>query len=539
MAVDQEPFTDVRVRQAMRLIVDRDAMVEQVLAGYGRVANDLYCAARRRLHRRRPAAAQARHRGRQEAARRRRPERPHHRPVRSERHRRPWRTMIQLFAEKPRTPASPSTPRSSIGGTYWGDAVPEAHVRHRLLGYPQLPAAGRRRQPQGQRRRIPDDHWPPADSTFEADYKAALAETDDTKRKVITDKMQKELYDNGGLIIPFFQNLLDAYNGTCAGSRRAAEHVEPRPLRPGLEEPVLLRVVPRRMSNNRGVLKFIARRLALGVLTLFVVSLVVFAATQLLPSDPAQAILGRNATTASVAALRDKLGLDHTAFYQYTHWLKGIVTGDPGDSFNAQQPILSYIGDRVVNSLFLLVLASVISIPLSLWFGGYSARKRDTTFDNVTSNIDAGAGLAARVRRRHHLGAGVQRAGLAPAAGGQRDRHRPRAVVRHEGDDPADRDVGDRCRPLHLACGARVDDRGAGERLRRDGPAEGCAGEGRAVAARASQRARPGVPGHRPQHRLLRRRRHRGRGAVQLSGHRWRAARLPSASATSRSSSSW
>jgi peptide/nickel transport system permease protein len=140
------------------------------------------------------------------------------------------------------------------------------------------------------------------------------------------------------------------------------------------------------MSNNRGVLKFIARRLALGVLSLFVVSLVVFAATQLLPSDPAQAILGREATEASTNALREKLGLDHTAFYQYTHWLKGIVTGDPGDSFAASVPITSYISDRVVNSLFLLVLASLISIPLSLWFGGYSARKRDKTFDNVTSN---------------------------------------------------------------------------------------------------------------------------------------------------------
>ena len=141
------------------------------------------------------------------------------------------------------------------------------------------------------------------------------------------------------------------------------------------------------MSNNRGVLRFIARRLALGVLTLFVVSLVVFAATQLLPSDPAQAILGRDANPNSVAALREKLGLDHTAFYQYTHWLRGMVTGDPGDSFNARQPILDYIGDRVVNSLFLLVLAAAISIPLALWFGGYSARKRDSTFDNVTSNV--------------------------------------------------------------------------------------------------------------------------------------------------------
>ncbi len=140
------------------------------------------------------------------------------------------------------------------------------------------------------------------------------------------------------------------------------------------------------MSNNRGVLKFIARRLALGVLTLFVVSVVVFTATQLLPSDPAQAILGRDANTASVAALRSKLGLNHSAFYQYTHWLKGMVSGNPGDSFNARQPILDYIGDRVVNSLFLLVLASLISIPASLWLGGYTARRRDTTFDNVTSN---------------------------------------------------------------------------------------------------------------------------------------------------------
>jgi ABC-type dipeptide/oligopeptide/nickel transport system permease component len=67
------------------------------------------------------------------------------------------------------------------------------------------------------------------------------------------------------------------------------------------------------MSNNRGVLRFIARRLALGILTLLVVSLVVFAATQLLPSDPATAILGRDANPTSVKSLREKLGLQHTA----------------------------------------------------------------------------------------------------------------------------------------------------------------------------------------------------------------------------------
>ena len=189
----------------------------------------------------------------------------------------------------------------------------------------------------------------------------------------------------------------------------------------------------------------------------------VFAATQVLPSDPAQAILGRDANTNSVAALRAKLGLDHTAFYQYTHWLKGIVTGDPGDSFNARVPILDYIGDRVINSLFLLVLAGAISIPLALWIGSYCAIKRDSDLRQRHLQRHAGARFAAGVRHRHHPGAVVERACLACAAGSQRDRHRPGAVVRHEGDDPADHRVGIRRGPLYLTRRSDFDDRGPGE----------------------------------------------------------------------------
>ena len=58
--------------------------------------------------------------------------------------------------------------------------------------------------------------WPP-DDPFIDDYNAALAEVDDAKRKVITDKMQTELYEEGGLIIPFFQNQLDGYNERVQG----------------------------------------------------------------------------------------------------------------------------------------------------------------------------------------------------------------------------------------------------------------------------------------------------------------------------------
>ena len=58
----------------------------------------------------------------------------------------------------------------------------------------------------------PDTHWPPEGSTFIEDYNAAVAEVDLEKRKVITDKMQTELYETGGLIIPFFQNQLDGFH---------------------------------------------------------------------------------------------------------------------------------------------------------------------------------------------------------------------------------------------------------------------------------------------------------------------------------------
>ncbi len=139
------------------------------------------------------------------------------------------------------------------------------------------------------------------------------------------------------------------------------------------------------MSNNWGIVRFVGRRLLLGLLTLFIVSIIVFAATQVLPSDPATAILGKEATPASVAALSEKLGLDRPVLTQYFDWLGGIVTGDPGESFGARIPILDYIGARVTNSLFLLVLASVVSIPLSLMLGAMQASRRDKTIDQVSS----------------------------------------------------------------------------------------------------------------------------------------------------------
>ena len=144
------------------------------------------------------------------------------------------------------------------------------------------------------------------------------------------------------------------------------------------------------MSNRLGMMKFIVRRLLLGVFTLFVVSIIIFAATQALPSDAAQSVLGRNATPDRVAALRAKLGLNRPLLNQYFHWLWGVLRGNPGRSTSNDVPILDFISPRVVSSLFLLALASAISIPLSLLVGAVQARRRDKSFDQVSSFVMLG-----------------------------------------------------------------------------------------------------------------------------------------------------
>jgi len=144
------------------------------------------------------------------------------------------------------------------------------------------------------------------------------------------------------------------------------------------------------MSNNLGMLVFIVRRVLFGVLTLLIVSIIVFAVTQALPSDPATAILGRNATPASVAALRSELGLDRPVTGQYLDWLGSILRGDPGESFAASVPISDYLGARVANSLFLLLCASLVSIPISLVWGARQAMRRDSAFDQTSSLLTLG-----------------------------------------------------------------------------------------------------------------------------------------------------
>jgi peptide/nickel transport system permease protein len=135
-----------------------------------------------------------------------------------------------------------------------------------------------------------------------------------------------------------------------------------------------------------GIWGFVLRRILLGVLVLFIASLIVFAATQTL-GDPARAILGRQATPDSLKALRDQLNLDRSVFSQYWSWLTGLLQGDAGTSFAAQVPVSDLIDERIVNSAFLVFLSAIISIPLAIAVGSYAALRRDKGFDSVSSLI--------------------------------------------------------------------------------------------------------------------------------------------------------
>jgi peptide/nickel transport system permease protein len=130
------------------------------------------------------------------------------------------------------------------------------------------------------------------------------------------------------------------------------------------------------------LLKLILIRLGLGVLTLFFVSVVVFVATQALPGDTARAILGKEAANeARYEALREQLDLDQPVSEQYMAWLGGVVTGDLGDSLVQDEAVTELLSRRVANTAVLVLLAALMSIPLSLVAGSLTALRRDSTFD--------------------------------------------------------------------------------------------------------------------------------------------------------------
>jgi len=133
------------------------------------------------------------------------------------------------------------------------------------------------------------------------------------------------------------------------------------------------------------VLNLLLRRLALGVLTLWAVSVIIFAGTEILPGDVATAILGQSATPENTAAIRLKLGLNRPPQERYIEWLGDFLQGDLGMSLSGQKPIAPQVGFRLGNTLMLAFFAAVIAVPLAITLGLVAAIKQGTVFDRAIS----------------------------------------------------------------------------------------------------------------------------------------------------------
>jgi peptide/nickel transport system permease protein len=133
------------------------------------------------------------------------------------------------------------------------------------------------------------------------------------------------------------------------------------------------------------VATYILRRLGLALVTLWLLSVIVFFAGQVLPGDPGRAILGPLAAPSAVHALDQQLGVDRPLLAQYWTWLTGLLHGDMGISYQFRSPVAPFIGAALLNSIKLAALAFVIVVPLSIAGGVLAALRVGRGTDRVIS----------------------------------------------------------------------------------------------------------------------------------------------------------
>ena len=131
----------------------------------------------------------------------------------------------------------------------------------------------------------------------------------------------------------------------------------------------------------------IARRVGIGLLTVFAVSILIFLGTKVLPGDAAQIRLGQEATPENVAALRTKLGLDLPYWQQYWNWLVKFLQGDLGNSLAGDVPVSRLIADRYQNTIAVTLLTAMIGVPISLILGILAAMFPGSLYDRILTLV--------------------------------------------------------------------------------------------------------------------------------------------------------
>ena len=133
---------------------------------------------------------------------------------------------------------------------------------------------------------------------------------------------------------------------------------------------------------------YLLKRLLIGLATLVLASIVVFAVLEILPGDPAQLMLGMNATQEALDALREQMGLNQPVLVRYLDWVGGLLVGDFGRSYTYSSPVIELIGERAVVSLPLavisLALSTIIAIPVGIFAAARRGRLADASVMGVT-----------------------------------------------------------------------------------------------------------------------------------------------------------
>ncbi|MEM5382188.1 ABC transporter permease [Paraburkholderia phymatum] len=156
--------------------------------------------------------------------------------------------------------------------------------------------------------------------------------------------------------------------------------------------------VPSSIARSSGgstarVARFIATRVGLSLITLWLLSIIVFAGGQLLPGDIGRALLGPLADARAVAALNHQLGADRPLLTQYTQWITHFVHGDMGMSYAFREPVAPFVGNALANSAKLGFLAFIVVVPLGIAGGVWAAMHAGRWLDRTISI----AGLSATV----------------------------------------------------------------------------------------------------------------------------------------------
>ena len=131
--------------------------------------------------------------------------------------------------------------------------------------------------------------------------------------------------------------------------------------------------------------RYLLKRLGLAVITLILLSIIIFLAGQVLPGNPGRAVLGHTASQAAVAAFNRKMGLDRSLPAQYWSWVSGLVQGNLGTSYQYQAPVGQFLWPAAFKSLKLAAVAFVIVVPLSILGGVVAALNRGKAVDRIIS----------------------------------------------------------------------------------------------------------------------------------------------------------